>query len=105
MAPGQARPHITNFSLPTKTPLHPPAAAMVENTDSVPGATDRRFLVLFQVTPWPPRNRLTRTPVTMPVWFGRVTVFSTSVRALIVPAPCARRSARVGVVSSLTQRD
>ena len=94
------RSNSENFDFPAKTAVGPPAPWTTSKTDETPCPAASCTVAgwrrsSFQMTPWPPRSATILRPVTMPVWFGRVSVRSRSVRAFIVDAP--RRTSRCSV--------
>ena len=94
--------HSRNLVLAAKRALDPPASCTAVKTDSTscPAAAWTvlgRSRLSFQSTPWPPMAASIRRPVTIPVWLGKVTVISCSVRALRVAAPLSMKWKRFGI--------
>jgi hypothetical protein len=100
---GHERSNSENLVLAANSATFIPALCSHEKTE--PTACPAAFCTVlplrsvFQVTPWPACVRSIRRPVTMLVWFGRVRVDSTWVRALSVDAPSEISRWKFGVPS------
>ena len=104
MTSSQERSRNSNFVLVANRPVRIPASCTTSNTLGTYSPAESCTVVpgsRLKVTPVPP-GTATRRLVTIDVWLGSVSVFSTTVRALRVDAPCRASRVRAGSSAGLS---